>query len=105
MPDWSYRTVLRPLLLSLGPERARRLAIATLSTIARLPAGPATIDFLGHMGADERLRTRDFPGPIALGSLIDPSGRALGAFARFGVGLIEVGPVGDRTNDAKPDWR
>ena len=108
MPDWSYRTVLRPLLLSLGAERARRLATATLSTLSRLPFGAAAIDFLGHMRADERLRTRcgafDFAGPIALGSMIDPSGKASDALARFGVGLIEIGPVVEQANELVPEW-
>lgn len=111
MPDWSYRTVLRPLLLALGPERARRLATATLATLSKFPLGPAAIDFLGHMRADERLRTRlggiELPGPIALGSMIDPSGKAVDAFARFGVGLIEVGPVVEsgQGNGLMPEWR
>jgi hypothetical protein len=109
MPDWSYRTVLRPLLFSLGHERARGLATWTLGTIARTPFGPNFIDLLGHMRADERLRTNmgslELPGPIALGSLIDPSARASGALARFGVGLIEVGPVAEQANNARPDWR
>jgi dihydroorotate dehydrogenase len=109
MPDWSYRTVLRPLMLSLGAERARRLATATLATLARSPFGPAAIDFLGHMRAGDRLRTRvgaiELAGPMALGSMIDPSGKAVDAFARFGVGLIEVGPVVERGNGLVPEWR
>lgn len=100
MPDWSYRTVLRPMLYAMGEARAQRLAIATLRTLARLPFGLAAIDFLGHMRADERLRTRCGPlelaGPIALGAFVDPRGEALAAFARFGVGMIEV--IADDTN-------
>src|SRR5690242_12242057 len=100
MPDWSYRTILRPVMLTLGAERARRLATGTLSTLARLPFGPAAIDFLGHMRADPRLRMRvgaiDLAGPIALGALIDPKGIAAGALARFGVGLVEIGPIAER---------
>jgi dihydroorotate dehydrogenase len=95
-------------MVSLGAERARRMATATLSTLARLPFGPAAIDFLGHMRADERLRTKfgaiDLAGPIAFGSMIDPSGKASSAFARFGVGLIEIGPVAERGNGIAPDW-
>lgn len=97
MPDWSYRTVLQPILLSMGAERAQRLAIGTLQTVSRLPFGREAIDFLGHMRADPRLRARfgamELAGPVALGALIDPSGRAVAAFERFGVGLIEIGPV------------
>ncbi|MDQ3281658.1 MAG: hypothetical protein M3Q69_09620, partial [Acidobacteriota bacterium] len=109
MPDWSYRTVLRPLMLAMGPERSRRLATSTLSTLGRLPFGLRAIDFLGHMRPDPRLRTRagsiDLCGPIALGALIDPRGDALAAFARFGAGMIEVGPVAERATDAVPEWR
>jgi hypothetical protein len=108
MPDWSYRTVLRPILLRLGAERARRLATATLSTLVRLPFGGAAIDFLGHMRADPRLRRQagsiELPGPMALGALVDPSGKAAGGFSRFGAGLIEIGPVAERPNHATPSW-
>lgn len=96
MPDWSYRTILRPLMLALGAERSRRLAVATLRRLSRTPGGLQLIDFLGHMRAD---------GPISLGPRIDSRGDALHAFARFGVGMIEVGPVAERANDATPRWK
>jgi dihydroorotate dehydrogenase len=105
MPDWSYRTVLRPVMLAMGAERARRLATGTLRTLSRLPAGLEAIDFLGHMRPDPRLRLANFAGPVALGSLIDPAGEAVAAFARFGAGLIEVGPVALKGNSATPQWR
>ena len=109
MPDWSYRTILRPLMLALGPERARRLAVTSLATLARAPFGLAAIDFLGHMRPDEHLRTTvgeiDLPSPVLLGSMIDPGGEALRAFGRFGVGLVEVGPVAMQANEVPPDWR
>jgi len=108
MPDWSYRTILRPVMLAMGPERARRLAAGTLRTVSRLPLGRQAIDFLGHMRADPRLRTpfgaTTLAGPIALGAMIDPAGEAVGALERFGVGLIEVGPIGLRGNNAAPEW-
>jgi dihydroorotate dehydrogenase len=109
MPDWSYRTVLRPLMLRLGPERSRRLAIATLTRLSRLPFGLAAIDFLGHMRPDARLRTQvgtlEMASPLVLGAMIDAAGEALPAFGRFGAGLIEVGPVAERGNGVRPDWR
>lgn len=109
MPDWSYRTVLRPLMLQLSPERSRRLAIATLTRLSRLPFGLAAIDFLGHMRPDASLRTQvgtvEMAAPLVLGAMIDPAGDALAAFGRFGVGLIEIGPVAERGNGVRPDWR
>src|SRR5688572_24294092 len=52
VPDWSYRTVLRPLMLAAGAERSRRLATGTLSLLSRIPFGLKLIDFLGHMHPD-----------------------------------------------------
>jgi hypothetical protein len=108
MPDWSYRTVLRPLMISYGSERSRRLAVTVLRALSRLPGGLTVIDLLGHMRPDDRLQTRiagvAIDGPIGLGSLIDPSGQALPAFSRFGVGLIEVGPVREHGNGVVPHW-
>ena len=108
MPDWSYRTVLRPLMLSYGTERSRRLAIATLRALSRIPGGLSLIEFLGHMHPDDHLRKRvagmELVSPIALDALIDPSGEALPAFSRFGVGFIEVGPVVEHADNAVPRW-
>jgi hypothetical protein len=97
VPDWSYRTILRPLMLTIGAERSRRLAVATLRTLSRSPLGLKAIDFLGHMRRDD--------SPLILGAMIDPKGEALPALARFGAGMIEVGPVGETANDVDPEWR
>jgi hypothetical protein len=103
VPDWSYRTFLRPLLFLRGEAAGRRAAVRGLSIVARLPGGPRLIDFLGHMRADERLRRRfgdtELAGPIALSAATDPHGDAILALERFGVGLIEVGPVTPDTVD------
>ena len=108
MPDWSYRTVLRPLMVSLGHERARRLAIATLRTLSRTAGGISVLEFLGHMHPDERLRRRvagiEVDSPIALDALIDPAGEAYPAFSRFGVGMIEAGPVMAQANGVETKW-
>jgi hypothetical protein len=97
MPDWSYRTFLGPVLLARGEERGRRAAVRALAMLTRLPLGARFIDFLGHMRPDPRLRTpfggATLPGPIALGAFTDPRAQAIAAFERFGVGMIEAGPV------------
>lgn len=97
MPDWTYRTVCRPLLFRLPPRLARGLCLGAIGTLARLPLGDKVIDLLGHMHPDSRLRRNvlgiDFPSPIGLGAGLDVSAIALRAFARFGFGFLEVGPV------------
>src|SRR5438128_1475683 len=97
MPDWFYRTVSQPLLFRLPAVKARDLTLWFMGRLARLPLGPALIDFLGHMRADPRLRRSlrgiDFPTAIGLGPTLDAAAVALPALARFGFGFLEVGPV------------
>jgi dihydroorotate dehydrogenase len=110
MPDWFYRTISRPALFRLSAERSRDLALGLMGTLARLPLGPALIDFLGHMRPPEELARSvlgvHFPAPIGLGIGVDDKAVALPALARFGFGFLEVGPVTiEPITDAKPITR
>ena len=97
MPDWSYRTLFRPVLFRLPSAAARNLCLNVMGTLAWSPVGRFAIDFLGHMRPDPRLaRTLqgvEFPSPVGLGCGIDVEAVAVQALARFGFGFIEVGPV------------
>jgi hypothetical protein len=97
MPDWFYRTVTRPLLFRLPAVQARDFTLGFLGRLARLPLGPAVIDFLGHMRADPRLRQSflgfDFPTAVGLGPGLDEKAAALPALSRFGFGFLDVGLV------------
>jgi dihydroorotate dehydrogenase len=97
MPDWSYRTVFRPVLFRLPAATARGLCLGAMGRLARLPLGPRVIDFLGHMRPDARLQRTvlgvTFPSPIGLGPYLDVHAVALPALARFGVGFLDIGPV------------
>jgi dihydroorotate dehydrogenase len=99
MPDWTYRTLIRPVLFRLPAATARQWSLAALARLARMPAGPCVVEFFGHMQADPRLAVRvagaAFPTAIGIGADLDPCGVAVGALSRFGVGFIEVGPVGE----------
>lgn len=97
MPDWSYQTILRPLLFKLPPERARDFTLNAMGTLANLPFGGAVIDLMGHMRPPESVSTTvlgiDFPSRVGLGAGLDVNGRAAKALARFGFGFLELGPV------------
>jgi len=97
MPDWSYRTVLRPILFAAAPADGRNFALACMGRLARLPLGPTIIDWMGHMRADPRLACSlaglRLASRVGLGSLVDPQLRATPALARFGVGFVEIGPL------------
>ena len=97
MPDWSYRTVFQPLLFLLPAETARDLALGAMGRLSRFPFGSTVIDLMGHMRPDRRLSQTeqglDISGPVMIGHLVDPHGTATAALERFGVGLMEVGPI------------
>lgn len=97
MPDWSYRTVLQPLLFSLSAETGRGLALEAMGRLSRFPFGPTIIDLLGHMRPDNRLQQSagglTIASPVGIGCIVDPHGVATQALSRFGIGFIEVGPI------------
>jgi dihydroorotate dehydrogenase len=97
MPDWFYHTLSRPVLFRLPATRSRDVVLGFMGRLARLPLGPALINFLGHMRADPRLRRTlqgtDFLTGVGLGPGLDTAAVALPALARFGFGFLEVGPV------------
>jgi dihydroorotate dehydrogenase len=99
MPDWSYRTVLRPVLFRLGPERGRGLTLNAISRLAALPGGVAVIRLMGHMAPPATIGLGAFRqtirSPIGLAAGIDVDAIATRAFSEFGFGFIEVGPVAE----------
>jgi dihydroorotate dehydrogenase len=97
MPDWTYRTIFRPLLFSLKPETGRELALGAMGRLARLPGGRHLIEFMGHLRPARALRSRlgDFTieTPVGLAPGVDPHHTGLAALCRFGFGFVEIGPI------------
>ncbi|MFT5094400.1 MAG: dihydroorotate dehydrogenase [Porticoccaceae bacterium] len=97
MPDWSYQTVFRPILIRMQFETARDLSLGSMGGLARLPGGGLVISLLGHMRPDGQLRCNvaglAVSSPVGLGAGIDTRNVAIGALAKFGFGLLEVGPL------------
>lgn len=97
MPDWTYRTVFRPVLFRLPTRVGRDLALASIGGLARLPAGRRVIEFMGHMRPPQPLRRRlgavTIDAPVGLAPGIDPQLRGLPGLCRFGFGFVEIGPV------------
>ena len=109
MPDWFYRTVSRPVLFQLSPKASRDAAIGFMGRLAALPfqIGGKAIDLLGHMRPDPRLQFSEngfqFSSRVGLGLALDPEGRAVRAWSRFGFGFIEVGPVAAAGESLEPE--
>ena len=96
MPDWSYHTLLRPAASLLPRGSVRPAVLGSLRAIASTSVGRGFIDLLGHMdpppGAARTVAGMRLLSPVGLGAGVDPDGVALQAFARFGFGVIELGP-------------
>jgi dihydroorotate dehydrogenase len=88
---------LRPLLFTLEPERAHRLALNALGVSGRLPGARipgSPVDLIG-------LR---FPNRVGLAAGFDKNAEAVDGFGKLGFGFLEIGTVTPRpqTGNAQP---
>lgn len=97
MPDWSYQTLFRPLLFILPSRLSRAITLKAIGTLSKLPSGPFVIRTLGHMEPspllEQELAGLSLSTPVGLSGSLDPQGTAHKAFAQFGIGFIEHGPI------------
>lgn len=97
MPDWTYQTLFKPTLAEFGFDRGRALALGAMGRLAALPGGRWVIQLMGHMHPDERLAVEraeaTFATRVGLGGGLDSQLVATRAFAEFGFGYLEVGPI------------
>ncbi|MBP1995855.1 hypothetical protein [Paenibacillus eucommiae] len=97
MPDWSYRTIFRPLLFRLSAERARDFTLHAMGLISKLPGGSLLIRTLGHMESypilESKMSAVHIKYPVGVSGALDIHGSAPRALAQFGLGFMEIGPV------------
>jgi hypothetical protein len=78
-------------------QNARSVALGSMGFLSRLPLGKRVIQWVGHMSPDSRLATErkgfTFSASVGLGCALDPHLSATSAFAEFGFGFLEIGPV------------
>jgi dihydroorotate dehydrogenase len=97
-----YRTLVRPFLFRLDPERSHELALACfgalgpmLSRLRGVPAPPDPALAATVCGIP-------FPTPVGLAGGFDKAGRALWAWPALGFGFVEVGTVTARPQPGNP---
>src|SRR4051794_1884009 len=92
-------SLLRPLLFSLDPERAHRLAILALkmrSKTRRPRLDPALAIEVAGLG---------FPSPIGLAAGFDKDGEVVDALLGLGFGFVEVGTITPEPQPGNPKPR
>lgn len=97
MPDWSYHTLFKPILMKLPPTYSREFIHRGMSLLASSLIGEKVIEFLGHMSPSKNIQKHLydilFTSPVGLSGKIDPHLSGLNAFQNLGFGFIEIGPV------------
>ena len=97
MPDWSYHTLLKPILFKFPARTAHTFTLNAVSRLGNLPFGPRIIDFMGHMRPEtapsHALLGCSFIGIVGLGAGVDRTGASIRAFSRFGFSFLELGPI------------
>jgi dihydroorotate dehydrogenase len=101
----SYERFVRPLLFSLDPEMAHRLAIVCLHVASRLPAASRGLKFLRPPAKPKTLFGLNFPHPVGLAAGFDKNGVAIPAWAALGFGFIEIGTVTAKPQPGNPKPR
>ena len=92
-------TALRPLLFTLPPEFAHKLALAALRRYGALPASGRS------PGSGIELLGLKFPNPIGLAAGLDKDATATAGLAKLGFGFLEVGTVTPRPQPGNPKPR
>ncbi len=96
MPDWTYIPVFKPLLFRLPSRQARDLTLSATGGLSNLPMGTSILNLIGCMRPTQpplRLLDAEWVSRVGLGSgLVFDSGSIV-AFAQFGLGFIEIGPI------------
>ncbi|MCJ8008681.1 dihydroorotate dehydrogenase [Lederbergia wuyishanensis] len=107
MPDWSYHTIFKPILLKLPPSISREFIHRGMSTLSSSSMGEIFIEFLGHMSPSKKMKKElfgiQFTSPIGLSGKIDPQLSGLKAFQNLGFGFLEIGPVSLRGTKGKEE--
>lgn len=97
MPDWTYRTLVRPVVFRLPTRFGRGLLLHAIGGLSRMPGGRHVIEFMGHMLPARALRSRlagtVINSPVGLAPGIDPDLVGLAGLCRFGFGFVGIGPV------------
>ncbi len=91
-----YKSIIKPLLFLLSPEKAHHFALSLLKFILAIPFVRSIFTGLYSI-KDDRLKRKvmglDFPNPVGLAAGFDKDGKHFEAISALGFGFIEIGTV------------
>jgi dihydroorotate dehydrogenase len=100
-----YKSLFRPLLFQVDPEKAHQLSFGALKSSMRLPLGPSISRKLFCL-EDPRLEREvfglKFPNPVGLAAGFDKDARLVDEFANLGFGFLEIGTLTPKGQTGNP---
>ncbi len=99
-----YRSLIRPLLFRMDPERAHHLALKALRWAGRFPLN-AVLSFMFENRVPSRpvqLWGMTFRNPVGLAAGFDKEARVLTGLERLGFGFLEVGAISSVARPGNP---
>lgn len=92
-----YRSILKPILFKIDPEKTHHLVINGLATGGKVPGMNRLMQSLYGVAESPELASEllglKFPHPIGLAAGLDKNGQAVDGFSSIGLGFAEVGTV------------
>lgn len=103
-----YKSILKPLLFLLQPEKAHHLTVSLLKTTLATPV----VNFIfkkmmqfEHPSLERKLFGLTFKNPVGLAAGFDKDGKYYQAMAGLGFGFIEIGTVTPKGQEGNPQPR
>ncbi len=103
-----YKSLLRPLLFKLDPEKVHYLTADALKATYRLPFAKSIAKGMFQV-QDPRLERElfglKFPNPVGLAAGFDKDAKLIDEFENFGFGFIEIGTLTPKPQEGNPKPR
>ena len=103
-----YKTILKPYLFSLPPEKAHHRAISLFNIGLKIPGGSSIMKGIydyHHASLEREVFGLKFKNPLGLAAGFDKDGKYFHQMARLGFGHIEIGTVTPLSQDGNPKPR
>lgn len=103
-----YKTLIKPILFKMSPERAHHFTFNFLKTIFKIPGKEWGIRSIYELKDESLKRTVfgiEFPNPVGLAAGFDKDAKLYNELAAFGFGFVEVGTVTPKPQEGNPKPR
>ena len=103
-----YKSLIRPLLFKLDPERAHHFTFNYLKWIHRLPGVPALISAIyqvEHPALHREVFGLHFKNPVGLAAGLDKDAKLYKELSNMGFGFIEIGTITPKPQSGNPPKR